>query len=195
MKHRKHVLIFIAAVLVLGIACRGGSGTGGANAIPFFTPTVAAQVCENDDYPSDAPQFYDDEFEYTATESGLDVFDRVVGTGASPDPTDDVLVHYTGFLSDGCIFDTSRRRSNPTLFSLLQLIQGMQEGIAGMQVGGSRRIKIPPDLAYQNLGVAGRIPPNATIIFEVDLVDINPGDDDSAAEDAAEEPTQSAGGN
>ena len=178
MKHRNHVLILIAAVLILTIACRGGSGTGGSTAIPFFTPTVAAQVCQNDTYPSDAPQFGNDgDFDYVVTDSGLGVFDHTVGAGASPDPNDDVLVEYTGFLTDGCIFDTSRTRSNATLFPMPGLITGMQEGIAGMQVGGSRRIRIPADLAYQNFGIPGRIPPDATIIFEVELVEINPGDD------------------
>ena len=160
MKHRKQVLIFVAAVLILGIACRGGSGTGGSTDIPFFTPTVAPQICENDDYPADAPQFGDDSgFDYTVTESGLRVFDHVAGDGPSPDPTDDVLVEYTGFLTTGCIFDTSRKRPNPTLFTIPQLIPGMQEGIIGMQLGGIRRIKIPANLAYQDLGIAGRIPP------------------------------------
>ncbi len=196
MKHRKQALIVVAAVLVLAIACRGGAGTGGSTAIPFFTPTVAPQVCENDGYPSDAPQFGDDGgFEYTVTESGLSIFDHVAGDGPSPDPTDNVLVHYTGFLRDGCIFDTSRTRSGPTPFTIQELIPGMAEGITGMNVGGSRRIKIPAILAYQNSGIAGRIPPNSTIIFEVELIDIDSGDDDSPPEDPAEEPTQTTGGN
>ncbi len=196
MKHRKQVLIFVAAVLVLGIACRGGSGTGGSTDIPFFTPTATAQVCENDTYPSDAPQFGDDSgFDYTVTESGLRVFDHVAGDGPSPDPTDDVLVHYTGFLTDGCIFDSSRTRSGPTPFTIQGLIPGMQEGITGMQLGGFRRIKIPADLAYQNFGILGRIPPNSTLIFEVELVDISPGDDDDSAADPAKEPTQAPSGN
>lgn len=196
MKHRKQVLIFVAAVLILGIACRGGSGTGGSTDIPFFTPTVAPQICENDGYPADAPQFGDDSgFDYTVTESGLRVFDHVAGDGPSPDPTDDVLVEYTGFLTTGCIFDTSRKRPNPTLFTIPQLIPGMQEGIIGMQLGGIRRIKIPANLAYQNLGIAGRIPPNSTIIFEVELVEIIPGADDGSSEDPPEEPTQTPSGN
>ena len=196
MKHRKHVLIFVAALLVLGIACRGGVGTGGSTAIPFFTPTAVAQVCENDTYPSDAPQFGDDGgFDYTVTESGLRVFDHVAGDGPSPDPTDDVLVEYTGFLMTGCIFDTSRTRPNPTLFTITELIPGMQEGITGMRQGGTRRIRIPAGLAYQNFGIPGRIPPNSTIIFEVELVDINPGADDGSAEDPAEEPTQTPSDN
>jgi hypothetical protein len=198
LKHRKYAPLIIAAALILTVACfRGGTDSGGSTAIPFFTPTVVPQVCENDGYPSDAPQFGDDSgFEYVVTESGLSVFDRIEGTGASPDPTDDVLVHYTGFLTDGCIFDTSRTRSGPTPFTLTQLIPGMQEGITGMRLGGSRRIKIPPGLAYQTAGFPGRIPPNSTIIFEVELIEINRGDDDeSPAEDTVEEPTQTTSGN
>ncbi len=179
------------------MACfRGGTDTGGSTAIPFFTPTVAPQVCQNDGYPSDAPQFGDDSgFEYTVTESGLSVFDHVAGDGSSPDPTDNVLVEYTGFLTDGCIFDTSRTRSGPTPFTIQELIPGMAEGITGMNVGGSRRIKVPAILAYRNSGIAGRIPPNATIIFEVELIEIDSGDDDGSAEDPAEEPTQTTSGN
>ncbi len=196
MKRRKQVLIIIAAILVFAIACRGGAGTGGSTDIPFFTPTAAAQVCENDEYPSDAPQFGDDgELEYVVSENGLGVFDRVVGDGPSPDPTDSVLVHYTGFLTDGCIFDTSRTRTGPSPFTIEQLITGFAQGITGMNVGGSRRIKIPPDLAYQDFGIPGRIPPNATIIFEVELVEIDTGDADGSPEDPAEEPTETAGGN
>ena len=110
-------MIFVAAVVVLGIACRGGAGTGGATVIPFFTPTVAPQVCENEGYPADAPQFGDDSaLEYITSESGVRIFDHVTGDGPSPDPTDEVLVEYTGFLTNGCIFDTSRTRTGPTLF-------------------------------------------------------------------------------
>ena len=196
MKHRKQVLIFVAAVLILGIACRGGSGTGGSTDIPFFTPTVTPQICENDDYPADAPQFGDDSgFDYTVTESGLRVFDHVAGDGPSPDPTDDVLVEYTGFLTTGCIFVTSHKRPSPTRFTIPELIPGMQEGIIGMQLGGIRRIKIPANLAYQNSRIAGRIPPNSTIIFELELVEIIPGADDGSAEDPPEEPTQTPSGN
>lgn len=193
MKHRKYAPFLIAAALVLTVACfRGGTDAGGSTDIPFFTPTVSAQVCENDTYPSEAPQFGDDGgFDYVVTESGLRVFDHVTGDGLSPDPTDDVLVEYTGFLTTGCVFDTSRTRSNATLFPVDGLIAGMQEGILGMQVGGSRRIRIPASLAYQNIGIPGRIPPNSTIIFEVELVGINPGDD-GAAQDPADEPAQQA---
>ncbi len=161
------------------MACfRGGTDSGGSAAIPFFTPTVSPQVCENDNYPSQAPQFGDDNaFEYVVSETGLSVFDHAVGTGASPDPNDNVLVEYTGFLTTGCVFDTSHTRTNATLFPMPGLIAGMQEGIAGMQVGGSRRIRIPAELAYQAFGIPGRIPPDSTIIFEVELVEINPGDD------------------
>ena len=196
MKHRKPLLIIIASILVLAIACRGGVGTGDSTSIPFFTPTAAPQVCENDDYPSDAPQFGDDGgLEYTITESGLGVFDHVVGDGLSPDPSDSVLVHYTGFLTDGCIFDTSRTRTGPTLFAIEGLIPGFAQGVTGMNVGGSRRIKIPAALAYQDFGVIGRIPPNSTIIFEVELVEIDSGDADGSPEDPAEEPTETTGGN
>ena len=196
MKHRKQALIFVAAVLVFAIACRGGTGTGGSTDIPVFTQTAVPQVCENDGYPSDAPQFGDDsDIDYTVTESGLSIFERVVGTGPSPDPVDTVLVEFTGFLVDGCIFGSSRARSGPSPFIIEQLIPGMEEGMTGMKVGGSRRIKIPSVLGYQDLGIPGRIPPDSTIIFELELVGINPGANDGPAGDLVEEPTQTTSGN
>jgi len=161
--------------MLVVIACRGGTGTGGQVSIPVFTPTVSPQICLNDDYPSDAPQFGDDSsFAYTTTETGLRIFDHVVGTGDASSPGDGVSVNYTGFLSDGCIFDTSEDRGQPTLFGLSQLVDGMEEGVGGMLVGGKRRVSIPANLAYQGAGIPGRIPANATIIFEVELVEVVP---------------------
>jgi len=197
LKHRKLALILIMAALALTMACfRGGVGTGDATAIPFFTPTVSPQVCENDGYPSDAPQFGDDGgFEYVSKENGVKIFDHVVGDGASPDPTDEVLLQYTGFLTSGCIFDTNQTRVTPTLFPIDGLISGFREGILGMKLGGSRRISIPASEAYRDLGIPGRIPPNSTIIFEVELIEINPGDDDGSVAEPTEEPAQTPSGN
>jgi peptidylprolyl isomerase len=172
-KFRRFTPLFAAALILVVIACRGGTGVGGQVDVPVFTPTVSPQICLDDEYPAGAPLFGSDlSFDYTTTATGLHYFDHEVGTGDSPEDGKGVSLHYTGFLTDGCIFDTSQIRGQATLFGLNQLVDGMEEGVSGMLVGGKRRIKIPPSLGYEAAGIPGRIPPNATIIFEVELVEV-----------------------
>lgn len=108
----------------------------------------------------------------TAT-SGLKYIDLTVGTGASPRRGDTVEVHYTGWLTDGKKFDSSKDRGQPFSFTLGmgEVIKGWDEGVASMKVGGRRKLVIPSDLAYgaRNIG-NGLIPPNSTLIFEVELL-------------------------
>jgi len=108
-----------------------------------------------------------------ATPTGLVTEDLVVGTGAAAQTGDNVSVNYTGWLTDGTQFDSSYDRGQPFTFQLGvgSVIQGWDQGIVGMKVGGKRRMTIPPDLAYGASG-RGSIPPNATLIFEVELVEI-----------------------
>ena len=100
--------------------------------------------------------------------------DLVVGTGAIAAAGQDVLVHYVGRLADGTQFDSSRARRDPLDFALGagDMIKGWDEGIPGMRVGGKRRLTIPPELAYGAHGLAGVIPPHATLVFEVELLEI-----------------------
>jgi len=101
--------------------------------------------------------------------------DLVVGDGAPAEDGDDVLVHYIGWLADGLRqFDSSRARRDPLDFSLGagDVIKGFDQGVAGMRVGGKRRLTIPPELAYGDQGLAGTIPPKATLVFEVELLNI-----------------------
>ena len=101
--------------------------------------------------------------------------DLVVGDGAPAEDGDDVLVHYIGWLADGLRqFDSSRARRDPLDFSLGagDVIKGFDQGVAGMRVGGKRRLTIPPELAYGDQGLAGIIPPQATLVFEVELLNI-----------------------
>ncbi len=173
LKIRRFMPLFAAVLILVVIACRGGAGVGDQVDVPVFTPTVSPQTCLNDRYPSDAPQFgTDSSIAYTTTASGLQIFDHEIGTGDAPVAGLGVSLHYTGFLTDGCVFDTSYIRFQPTLFGLSQLVDGMEEGVSGMLVGGKRRISIPPALGYRDAGIAGRIPPGATIIFEVELLEI-----------------------
>ncbi len=141
MKHLVWCLGIIAVAIGLA-ACGGGGGGGGA--------------ASND---------------LTTTASGLKYADLVVGTGASPAPTDLVTVHYTGTLENGTVFDASRQHGGPVSFPLNKVIKGWTEGVGSMKVGGVRKLVIPPDLAY---GPAGRpgIPPNSTLVFDIELLNI-----------------------
>jgi FKBP-type peptidyl-prolyl cis-trans isomerase len=109
-----------------------------------------------------------------ATPSGLQIEDTVAGAGAAAKAGDTVEVHYVGTFPDGRSFDSSRTRGQPFRFKLGagQVIKGWDEGVAGMKVGGTRNLIIPPELAYGSRGAGSAIPPNATLHFEVELLRI-----------------------
>ncbi|MBL6801038.1 MAG: FKBP-type peptidyl-prolyl cis-trans isomerase [Synechococcus sp. BS307-5m-G37] len=108
------------------------------------------------------------------TASGLRITDLVVGTGAEASSGQTVVVHYRGTLEDGRQFDASYDRGTPFSFPLGagRVIKGWDEGVQGMKVGGKRKLVIPPDLGYGTRGAGGVIPPNATLIFEVELLEV-----------------------
>lgn len=108
------------------------------------------------------------------TASGLEYVDLVEGKGASPTKGQTVIVHYTGWLTDGKKFDSSVDRNEPFAFQIGvgQVIRGWDEGVSTMKVGGKRKLTIPPDLGYGKRGAGGVIPPNATLVFDVELLDI-----------------------
>jgi peptidylprolyl isomerase len=114
----------------------------------------------------------------TTTPSGLQYSDTQVGTGPSPKPGQICVMHYTGWLyqdgAKGKKFDSSVDRGTPFEFPLgmHRVIGGWDEGVAGMKVGGKRTLIIPPDLGYGSRGAGGVIPPNATLIFDVELLDV-----------------------
>lgn len=108
------------------------------------------------------------------TPSGLQYVDVVEGTGATPQTGQKVSVHYTGTLEDGTKFDSSHDRNRPFEFRIGQgqVIRGWDEGLSTMKVGGQRRLMIPPELGYGARGAGGVIPPNATLIFDVELLEV-----------------------
>ena len=112
--------------------------------------------------------------DYTKTSTGLQFKDTKVGDGVSPKMGQTVIVHYTGRLTNGQVFDSSHKRNVPFKFQIgvQQVIKGWDEGVATMKVGGTRTLIIPPELGYGARGAGGVIPPNATLEFDVELLGI-----------------------
>ena len=108
------------------------------------------------------------------TSSGLKYVDEVVGTGDAPAKGKNVKVHYTGRLTDGKKFDSSVDRGQPFEFTIGvgQVIQGWDEGVMSMKVGGKRQLRIPASLGYGARGAGGAIPPNADLVFDVELLGV-----------------------
>lgn len=106
------------------------------------------------------------------TPTGLIIQELTAGNGAEAKAGQTVQVHYTGWLTSGTKFDSSVDRGKPFSFKLggRQVIAGWDEGVAGMRVGGKRRLTIPPQLGYGQRGAGGVIPPNATLVFDVELL-------------------------
>ena len=138
----------------------------------IFAPAAPAQ-----DKKEEKPMLPNlDAKEWKKEKSGLEIWDVKVGKGEAVKPGATVTIHYTGWLTDdkATKFDSSVDRGKPFSFQLGagMVIKGWDEGVAGMKVGGKRKLMIPPELGYGARGAGGAIPPNAELIFEVELLKI-----------------------
>ncbi|MBA31305.1 MAG: hypothetical protein CL748_02090 [Chloroflexi bacterium] len=131
------------------------------------------QDCDNSDYPANAPQFEEiGSDKFLLQDSGIKIADIKIGDGPSPFEFDEVELHYTGWLMNGCVFDSSFSREKSSEFPVDGVIQGFKEAILGMNVNGIRRVEIPPELGYGERGAGNTIPPDATLVFHIELIAI-----------------------
>lgn len=157
----------LALILVLTIAIAFAAGCGGGTATTGSVSSAAT-----------APETAAPSVSTAATTQAvaqLQIQDEVVGTGPAAKNGDRVTVNYTGWLTNGTKFDSSLDRNKPFVFTLGagEVISGWDQGVAGMKVGGKRKLTIPPELGYGSRGAGGVIPPNATLVFEIELLKIN----------------------
>jgi peptidylprolyl isomerase len=167
------VVVILALFLSARVFTSQGSGEAQTQVLPEKTNSEATTPQPSVRTPPIAPRAVTDG--YVTTPTGLQVADFVVGEGEMPKEGSTVIVEYSGFLTDGTLFDSSLKRPAPFLFPLGQgrVIKGWDEGIASMRVGGERQLLVPPDLGYGSRD-KGKIPPGSTLVFDVKLVGIEP---------------------
>lgn len=147
---------------------------GGKNPIDQMTFQKAFKVIQDEQKKKNMGELqgFLAEKNLTKTASGLEYKVIKEGAGEKPKATDKVTVHYTGYLTDGTKFDSSVDRGQPATFGLNQVIKGWTEGVQLMTIGSKYRFKIPGALAYGERGAPPRIPPNATLVFDIELIAI-----------------------
>ena len=171
MKSMREILLSFAIIAVCGLFLIVASLFGGGEKINAIAaeiePPAITQTINKEIISMDLDQA-------VTTDSGLKYIDIVEGTGESPQKGQKVTVHYTGTLTYGKKFDSSKDRNQPFTFTIGvgQVIKGWDEGVASMKVGGQRTLIIPPELGYGARGAGGVIPPNATLLFDVELLEV-----------------------
>ncbi|MEZ4708611.1 MAG: FKBP-type peptidyl-prolyl cis-trans isomerase [Caldilineaceae bacterium] len=175
----------------LGYGAQGAGGVIPPNATLIFDVELVDVLAGSPANPAEVA-----EADYTTTDSGLKYYDLEVGAGEAAKTGDVVVVNYTGWLTDGVKFDSSLDRGQPFSFPLGQsrVITGWDEGVTSMQPGGKRQLVIPAELAYGDQGAGGVIPPGATLIFDVELVEVREGAPAAPTEVAAEDYTTTDSG-
>lgn len=158
-------VMFASATLAIGVLS-GCTKKENAPATQDAATTTHSAMTNNAAAPADASK--------GAPVTELKIEELKAGTGAEAKPGQPVSVHYTGWLTDGKKFDSSLDRGQPFKFQLGagQVIPGWDKGVAGMKVGGKRKLTIPPQMGYGERGAGGVIPPNATLVFEVELLGV-----------------------
>ena len=164
------VLVLMLALIVL-TACQAAGKNPEVIDIPVLSATADISLCQNEFYPQGSPNFGDvNSNQLRGDVDGIKIFDLVEGEGESPTIEDMVTVRYTGWLGDGCVFDSTYARGEDAELLLVALIPGWRQAMLTMKPGGSRRGEIPPSLGYRELGSPPVIPGNATLTFEIELI-------------------------
>lgn len=166
------VVLMLVCVVVLIVAQLGGNKNAMVTAkVTPTSPVSTTVITENKNLIASKTM---SNTKVVTTPSGLKYEDVKVGDGVTPKPGQTVVVHYTGTLENGTKFDSSRDRGQPFKFNIGkgEVIKGWDEGVITMKVGGERKLTIPPDLGYGSRGAGGVIPPNATLLFDVELLGI-----------------------
>jgi len=171
----REIIVSFGVIVVCVVVLVVSQFTNQPNAIADRLTQNQPQIAQVTEKPTPSNTMSDDDNKVVTTASGLQYVVLNEGTGATPKTGQTVVVHYTGTLEDGTKFDSSRDRGQPFSFKLGvgQVIKGWDEGLSTMKVGDRRQLTIPPELGYGARGAGGTIPPNATLIFDVELLKIS----------------------
>ena len=169
---KKMIAMAMAAMLLTGMASCTGNSSSSSDTAEQTTLDYGQQIKDNKTIGREFMEQNAKNDSVVQTQSGLQYMVLKEGSGAKPGPTDEVTVHYTGRLLDGTVFDSSVDRGEPATFPLDKVIPGWTEGLQLMSEGSKYRLFIPSELAYGSQGSGDKILPNATLIFDVELIKV-----------------------